>query len=64
MISLNWVQNFDHNVYSGEKDHQITVNQVFLERFEAEGNAFLDQIVTSDATWCHYTTNWKRNDSL
>ena len=42
------------NVYFEAKKHWVTVSQELLEQYEAEGNAFLDQIITGDETWCHY----------
>jgi len=33
----------------------------FLERYESEGETFLDSIVTGDETWvCHYIPESKR----
>ena len=37
-----------------QKDHWVTVSQKLLKQYEAEGDTFLDQIVTGDETWCHY----------
>ena len=37
-----------------QKDHWVTVSQELLEQYKAEGNAFLDQTITVDETWCHY----------
>ena len=37
-----------------QKDHRVVVSQELSKRYEAEGDAFFDQIVTGDETWCHY----------
>ena len=44
--SSNCVQHFVCNVYSREKYHRITVNQVFLEQYKAKGDAFLNPYIT------------------
>lgn len=43
------------------KAKRIASSQAILERFELEGEAFLDSIVTGDETWvAHYTPETKR----
>ena len=52
------------NAHSREKNHWVTVSQELLKQYEAEGNAFLDQIVTSDETWCHYYKPKSKRQSM
>ena len=47
-----------------QKDHRVTVSQEFLKRYEAEGDAFLGQIVTGDETWCHYYEPESKRQSM
>ena len=47
-----------------QRDHWLTVSQELLERHEAEGDAFLDQTVTGDETWCHYYELESKRQSL
>jgi hypothetical protein len=35
------------------KDHRIQVSQDLLNHYEAEGDSFLERIITSDEMWCH-----------
>jgi len=35
-------------------EHCMQVCQDQLNQYEAEGNNFLDRIITSDKTWCHH----------
>ena len=37
-----------------QKDDWVTVSQELLERYEAEGDAFLNQIITGEDIWSHY----------
>jgi len=34
-------------------EHHMQVCQDLLNQYEAEGDSFLDHIITSDKTWCH-----------
>ena len=36
------------------KEHRIQVCQDLLNQYEAEGDSFLDRIITGDETWCHH----------
>lgn len=36
-----------------QKEHRLQVCQDLLNQYEAEGDAFLCHIITSDETWCH-----------
>ena len=36
------------------KDHCLSACEELLNRYEIEGEAFLDRIVTDDETWCHH----------
>src|SRR5215475_11816624 len=33
---------------------KVTVCEDLLDQYEAEGDSFLDRIITSDETWCHH----------
>jgi hypothetical protein len=35
------------------KDHRLQVCRDQLNHYEAEGDSFLDLIITDDETWCH-----------
>lgn len=43
-----WVLTQEH------KDHRLQVCQDLLNSYEAEGDIFLDRIITDDETWCHH----------
>ncbi|PNF17980.1 hypothetical protein B7P43_G17450 [Cryptotermes secundus] len=53
------------------KTHRMEVCQELLHQFEAEGDKFLDSIVTGDETWCHHyepeskrqSMEWRHPDS-
>ncbi|PNF31454.1 hypothetical protein B7P43_G03413 [Cryptotermes secundus] len=53
------------------KTHRMEVCQDLLHQFEAEGDKFLDSIVTEDETWCHHyepeskrqSMEWRHPDS-
>ena len=36
------------------KEHHIQVCQDLLNQYKAEGDSFLDRIITGDETWCHH----------
>jgi len=36
------------------KEHRMQVCQDLLNQYEAEGDSFLDRIITGDETWCHH----------
>ena len=36
------------------KEHRMQVCQDLLNQYEAEGNSFLDRIITGDGTSCHH----------
>lgn len=43
------------------REKRVSAAREFLERFQTEGESFLDSIVTGDETWvCHYTPESKR----
>ena len=37
-----------------QKEHCMQVCQDLLNKYEAEGDSFLDYIITSDNMWCHH----------
>jgi hypothetical protein len=44
------------------KDHRMQVSQDLPNHCEAEGDSFLDRIITGDETWCHHYEP-EQNDS-
>ena len=36
------------------KEHRMQVCQDLLNQYEAEGDSFLDRIITGDEKWCHH----------
>jgi len=36
------------------EEHRMQVCQDLLNQYEAEGDSFLDRIITGDETWCHH----------
>ena len=38
-----------------QKKHSMQVCQELLKQYEAEGDSFLDRIITGDDTWCHHS---------
>ena len=36
------------------KEHRMQVCQELLNQYKAEGDSFLDRIITGDETWCHH----------
>ena len=36
------------------KEHRMQVCQDLLNQYDAEGDSFLDRIITGDETWCHH----------
>lgn len=37
-----------------QKEHRLQVCQDLLNQYKAEGDSFLDHIITGDKTWCYY----------
>jgi hypothetical protein len=52
-------------------EHHMAICQDLLNQYEAEGEIFLDHIITGDETWCHHnkaeskrqSTEWRRVNS-
>ena len=52
-------------------EHRMQVRQDLLKKYEAEGDSFLDHIITGDETWCHHydweskrqSTEWRHVNS-
>nr|XP_015909277.1 histone-lysine N-methyltransferase SETMAR-like [Parasteatoda tepidariorum] len=53
-LCTRWVPKMlsDHH-----KTQRMSTALIFLERIEADGDEFLDKIVTGDETWVHYETD-------
>lgn len=47
-VSARWVPTME------EKERRVQCSSMFLQRYAAEGDAFLDRIVTTDETWLHH----------
>ena len=47
-----------------QKDRQRDACQDLLDRYEAEGDGFLDRIITGDETWCHHHEPESKRQSL
>ena len=50
-VSARWVPRL---LKESEKECQVRCSQEFLTRYETEGDAFLDRIITTDETWLHH----------
>jgi hypothetical protein len=46
------------------KDHRTHVCQDLLNHYEAEGESFLDRIITCDETWCHHYEPESKRQSM
>ena len=47
-----------------QKDRRRDVCQDLLDRYEAEGDGFLDQVITGDETWCHHYEPESKRQSM
>ncbi|XP_039604252.1 protein GVQW3-like, partial [Polypterus senegalus] len=57
-LSARWVPKM---LTPEHRQNRVLAAREFLQRYEIEGEAFLDSIVTGDETWvCHYTPESKR----
>lgn len=50
-VSARWVPRL---LKDNKKDCRVRCSQAFLSRFDAEGDEFLDRIITTDETWLHH----------
>ena len=50
-VSARWVPRL---LKDNEKDCRVRCSQAFLSRYDAEGDEFLDRIITTDETWLHH----------
>jgi hypothetical protein len=46
------------------KDHLMQVCQDLLNHYEAEGNSFLDRIISGDMMWCHHYEPESKQQSM
>jgi hypothetical protein len=46
------------------KNHRMQVSQDLLNHCEAEGDSFLDRIITGDETWCHHYEPESKRQSM
>jgi len=46
------------------KEHRMQVCQELLNQYEAEGDSFLDRIITGDETWCHHYEPESKRQSM
>ena len=67
-VSARWVP---HLLKNHEMERRVMDSKAFLRRFEKEGDAFLNRIITTDETWLFYydpktkqqSSQWKWSDS-
>lgn len=50
-VSARWVPRL---LRDADKQRRLECSSEFLERFDAEGDNFLDRIITTDETWLHH----------
>ena len=48
----------------GHEEHRMQVCQDLLNQYEAEGDSFLDRILTGDETWCHHYEPGSKRQSM
>jgi hypothetical protein len=46
------------------KEHRMQVCQDVLNQYEAQGDSFLDCIITGDKTWCHHYEPKSKQQSI
>ena len=46
------------------KEHSTQVCQDVLNQYKAEGDSFLDHIITGDETWCHHYEPESKQQSM
>ena len=46
------------------KEHRMQVFRDLLNQYEAEGDSFLDRIITGDETWCHHYEPESKRQSM
>ena len=67
-VSARWVPRL---LKDYEMERRVADSKTFLRRFEKEGDAFLNRIITTDETWFFYydpetkqqSSQWKSSDS-
>ena len=60
-VSARWVPRL---LSSEQKTTRVEISQRLLNRFEEEGNAFLERILTCDETWVHHYTPESKRASM
>lgn len=50
-VSARWVPRL---LKDNEKERRVQCSEMFLGRYDAEGDDFLDRIITTDETWLHH----------
>ena len=50
-VSARWVPRL---LTDTEKENRVRCSQMFLSRYDAEGDEFLDRIITTDESWFHH----------
>ena len=60
-ICARWVPRM---LTDAQKAARMGAALIFLERYERDGNAFLDQIVTGDETWISHNTPTSKRQSM
>ena len=60
-VCIRWVPRM---LTRENKEHQMQVCWDILNQYEAEGDSFLDRIITSDETWCHHYEPGSKQQSM
>ena len=50
-VSARWVPRL---LKDSEKERRVQCSELFLRRYDSEGDEFLDRIITTDETWLHH----------
>ena len=60
-VCARWVPRM---LIQGHKEHRMQICQDLLNQYEAEGDSFLDRIITGDETWCHHYEPESKRQSM
>ena len=60
-VCTRWVQQM---LTQEHKEHHMQVSQELMNQYEAEGESFLDRIITGDKTLCHHYEPESKRQSM